>query len=74
MSSHPVQQLHIKMQSFDGYCVGTGIEYPGIIISAATKAELAKKFKNALPGHIKALKKYGQADVAKNTKVIAAGQ
>ena len=71
MSYHSVQQTHIKKQSFDGYCVGTGVEYPGIIVSAITEAVLIKKFKSALPGHIQALEKYKQPDTAKNTAVIA---
>ena len=44
-------ELHIKKRSFDGYCVGQGVEYPGIIVHAKNDAELKKEFLKVLPGH-----------------------
>ena len=44
-------KLHIKKQSYDGYCVGQGVEYPGIVVSAKSDEELKKEFMGALPGH-----------------------
>ncbi len=52
--------LHIQKKSFDGYCVGQGVEYPGIIIHAKSDEELKKEFLKALPGHQKALTKISQ--------------
>ncbi len=52
--------LHIQKKSFDGYCVGQGVEYPGIIVHADTNEQLVKEFKKALPGHKEALEKISQ--------------
>lgn len=55
-----MENLHIKKKSFDGYCVGQGVEYPGIIIHAESDAKLKSNFLKALPIHKKALKKISQ--------------
>ena len=65
-----IMQLHIRKQSYDGYYVGTGVEYPGIVISANTDEDLVKKFQKALPGHKEALKRYGKEGIEK-IEVIA---
>ena len=52
--------LHIQKKSFDGYCVGQGVEYPGIIIHAKSDKELKDEFLKALPGHKEALQKVSQ--------------
>lgn len=52
-----MEKLHISKQSFNGYCVGIGVEYPGIIVHAKSDDELIKEFEKALPGHLKALEK-----------------
>lgn len=49
--------LHIQKQSFDGYCVGQGVEYPGVIVHANSDEELKSEFLKALPDHKKALEK-----------------
>lgn len=51
--------IHIQKQSYDGYCVGTGVEYPGIIVSAKSDEELIQRFKDAIPSYKRALKNYG---------------
>lgn len=52
-----METLHIQKKSFNGYCVGMGVEYPGIIVEAKSDKELQQKFLKALPGHKKALQK-----------------
>ncbi len=52
-----MEKLHMKKQSYDGYCVGQGVEYPGIIVSAKSDKELKKMFIEALPGHKELLAK-----------------
>ena len=63
-----MQKLHIKKQSYNGYCIGTGVEYPGIIVHGKTNKELQEKFGKALDGHIKALYKY--STVEENIEVL----
>ena len=53
-----MERLHISKKSYDGYCVGSGVEYPGIILHAKTDEELKNKFMAALPEHQKALQKF----------------
>ena len=55
-----MENLHIRKKSFDGYCVGQGVEYPGVIVHAESDEELKSNFLKALPGHKKALKKISQ--------------
>jgi len=64
-------ELHIRKQSYDGYCVGTGIEFPGIVLSAKTDDELVEKFKKALPVHRKALERHAKDGVKDNITVIS---
>ena len=52
-----MEKLHMKKQSYSGYCVGQGVEYPGIIVSAKSDKELKKMFREALPGHKQLLAK-----------------
>ena len=35
-----MKTIHIEKQSYDGYCVGTGIEYPEIIVWVENKKAL----------------------------------
>ena len=49
----------MKKTSYDGYCVGVGVEYPGIVVSAENDKELIRLFKAAVPVHEKALEKVG---------------
>ena len=44
-----MEKLHIQKQSFEGYCVGTGVEYPGIIVHAKSDKDLTAEFLQALP-------------------------
>ncbi len=46
-----------KKKSFDGYCVGQGVEFPGIIVHAESDEDLQSEFLKILPGHKKALEK-----------------
>ena len=52
-----MEKLHIKKQSYKGYCVGAGVEYPGIIVHATSDVKLVTEFVKALPGHKKILNK-----------------
>ena len=52
-------EIHMAKRSYDGYCVGTGVEYPGIVVSATSDEELVRLFTAAIPSHQRALKKYG---------------
>jgi len=51
--------LHIQKQSYDGYCVGTCIQYPGIVMYGETDKDLIQQFKEALPIHKDALRRHG---------------
>ena len=53
-----MKTVRMEKQSFDGYCVGTGIEYPGIVVWANNDKELRKLFKAAIPAYEEALQKY----------------
>ena len=55
-----MENLHISKKSFDGYCVGQGVEYPGVIVHAESDEELKSNFLKALPIHKKALEKISQ--------------
>ena len=55
-----MENLHIRKKSFDGYCVGQGVEYPGIIVHAESNDELKSNFLKALPTHKEALAKISQ--------------
>ena len=50
--------IHVQKQSYEGYCVGTCIEYPDIVMYAETDEDLKIQFKEALPIHIAALKRH----------------
>ena len=54
-----MKTIRMEKQSFDGYCVGTGIEYPGIVVWAESDKELRELFKAAIPAYEEALQKYG---------------
>lgn len=55
-----MEKLHIMKKSFDGYSVGQGVEYPGVIVHAESDEELKSNFLKALPIHKKALEKISQ--------------
>jgi len=55
-----MENLHIRKRSFEGYCVGQGVEYPGVIVHAKTDEELKSNFLKALPIHKVALAKISQ--------------
>ena len=63
-----MEKLHIRKQSYKGYCVGAGVEYPGIIVSATSDEKLTNEFIKALPGHQKVLKRV--SDGKKEISVI----
>ena len=58
---------HMLKRSYDGYCVGVGIEHPGIIIryalrsvpSAENDKDLIKQFQEHIHSYKRALAKYG---------------
>ena len=53
------QTLHMRKQVYDGYCVGVGIEHPGIIVSAASEDDLVHRFREAIPSYMRALSEFG---------------
>ena len=53
-----MKTIRMEKRSYDGYCIGTGVEYPGIIVWAKSDEELLRLFKAAIPAHEEALKKY----------------
>lgn len=55
-------KIHMQKQSYNGYCVGVGVEYPGIIVSAESDEELVRRFKDAIPSYKRALEKFGVVD------------
>ena len=69
-----MESIHIRKRSYEGYCVGVGVEYPGIIVSAQTDDELVEKFKAAIPSYKRALEKYGVEDTEEVVISIDAGQ
>ena len=64
--------IHMEKRSYDGYCVGIGVEYPGIIVWGENDKELLDRFKAAIPVHKKALKEHGiKQEGRKRAEVIA---
>lgn len=53
-----MRSVHMEKHSYDGYCVGVGVEYPGIIVSATSDEELIRLFKKAIPSYERGLRKY----------------
>lgn len=51
--------IHMEKRSYDGYCVGTCKEYPGIVVWGKTDEELLDNFKSAVPAYEEALQKHG---------------
>lgn len=51
--------IHIQKQSYDGYCVGVGVEHPGIVVSADSDEELIRRFREAIPSYKRALEEFG---------------
>lgn len=49
----------MEKHSYDGFCVGVGVEYPGIVVSATSDDELIRLFKKAIPSYERGLRKYG---------------
>ena len=54
-----MQSIHIEKHSYNGFCVGVGVEYPGIIVSATTDKELIRLFMKAIPSYERGLREYG---------------
>ena len=54
-----MKTVRMEKQSFDGYYVGTGIEYPGIVVWGESDEELMKRFKDAIPAYEEALQRFG---------------
>ena len=52
-----VKIVKAKADGKDVY-IGTGIEYPGIILSGGSVEEIEEKFLECLPGYKKILEKY----------------
>lgn len=52
-------EVRMIQTDYDGYCIGQGVEYPGIIVSAENGEELARIFKKAIPSHKRGLKHFG---------------
>ena len=61
--------IHIRKRSYDGYCVGVGVEYPGIIVSAESDSELIERFKAAIPAHKQALEQFGATETPEEVVV-----
>ena len=53
-----------------GYYLGQGVESPGIILSASTKEELVRMFKQTLPSYQRAIKHYGITDQPKEIVTV----
>ena len=66
-----MKTIRMEKRSYEGYCVGTGVEYPGIIVSATSDDELIRLFKAAIPSHERALKKYDVEEEETSVTVIA---
>ena len=54
--------IRIMKRSYDGYCVGVGVEYPGIIVSAKSDEDLKREFLESIPSYKRALARYGIED------------
>lgn len=65
--------IHMLKRSYDGYCVGVGVEYPGIIVSAKSDAELVERFKAAIPAHKRALDEFKAEETPKEVVVTIDG-
>lgn len=64
-----METVQIVKTQYDGYCVGTGVEYPGIIISADNDKELVSRFKECIPSYKRLLAKHG-VDEKSNVEVL----
>lgn len=70
MSNVTNQSVHVERHILDGYCVGIGVEHPGIIISAENEEELLKLFKEIIPIYNEGLAKYGIKDRVREVAVV----
>ena len=61
--------IHIVKRSYDRYCVGVGVEYPGIVVSAESDKDLINRFQEIIPSYKRALAKYGM-DEESNKEVL----
>ena len=50
---------HLHVCFYEGYCVGTCLEYPGIILSGKNEEDLANGFEKLYHSYKKALEHYG---------------
>ena len=64
-----METVQILKTQYDGYCVGTGVEYPGIVVWGDSDKELIKRFKECIPSYKEALVKYG-VDKKSNVEVL----
>ena len=64
-----METVQILKTQYDGYCVGTGVEYPGIVVWGDNDKELIKRFKECIPSYKEALVKYG-VDKKSNVEVL----
>ena len=60
----------IKTQ-YNGYCVGVGVEHPGIIVWGNTEEEMVARFQQTIPSYKRALKKYGISEKS-NVEILTA--
>lgn len=60
----------IKTQ-YDGYCIGVGVEYPGIVVWGNTEEEMVGRFQSAIPSYIRALKYFGVSEKS-NVEILTA--
>ena len=48
---------HMYIRFYDDYCVGAGIEYPGIMVRADNEKDLTAQFQKLIPAFKKNLKR-----------------
>ena len=65
-----MKTVRMEKQSFDGYYVGTAIEYPGIVVWGDSDEELMKRFKAAIPAYEEALQRFGVENKPNETPSI----
>lgn len=65
-----VGPIRMEKRSYDGYCVGTCREYPGIVVWGENNEELIQRFKEAVPAHEEALRRHGITNEPEKVEVI----
>ena len=61
---------HIVIEKNSDHYLGSGVEYPGIIVWGHTEDEVIQKFKESIPTHLKMRKKYGITSIDRVVKQI----